>query len=334
MGTSAKRISIVIPTRDHREMLLRLLNSITRQTFSTELIEVIVVDDGSSDGTLDFLRTVHVPFDLQIVHNENQGPPAARNAGLAIAHAPIVAFMDDDVVLRADCLERASAYFSDERVGIVETTLLIEGNERALQLYAHTQGFVTAAIFFRREALERVGGFDTAFFDPKTGLFFRDDADLGFRVLTLGYTAIQPTDVVAWHPVQFPSVRKSFLHVQRYMFDPLLYRKHPRLYRQYIERKKVGKFVFARPMHYASIGFVLALLVMVVAWMAGEILLAAVCGGFALVSHLIVRFKFQEWDAFKLWRPHNTVAYSLLPFWYLAWFLRGVRRYGGWKSLL
>ncbi|HXG01381.1 MAG TPA: glycosyltransferase, partial [Bacteroidota bacterium] len=200
------RLSVVIPTRNHVKLLERLLDSLAQQTLPASEFEVIVVDDGSTDGTREFLRAARFPYSLRVIENERLGPPRARNEGIAAARAQIIACLDDDVVLRDDCFMKALPYFADEKIGIVEATLYIEGQDRPLQIHASAQGLVTAAIFFRREAVRKVGGFDPQFYDPETGLFFRDDADIGFRILDAGYKAIQPPDVVAWHPVQFPSV--------------------------------------------------------------------------------------------------------------------------------
>lgn len=327
------RVSIVIPTRNHLGLLKRLLDSLAAQTLPANDFEVIVVDDGSTDGTREFLHTTTFAFPLRVVEQERCGPPRARNAGLALARASIVACMDDDVRLATDCLEKALPYFADENVGIVETTLLIDGADRPLQIHASAQGFVTAAIFFRREAVTEVGGFDPAFFDSRTGLFFRDDADFAFRILEAGYTALQPPDVVAWHPVQFPGVKNSFAHVKRYMFDPLLYKKHPRLFRAYIERKRVGPFSFARPMHYSCLFFVLSIVGGCVFAVQGSSGMVWLCAVAAFIAHVGLRYKFQGVHALKIWRVPETAAYIALPFWYLFWLLRGVKRFGGWKSL-
>lgn len=334
---SETRVSIVIPTRNHKPILERLLGSISGQSMAPEQYEVIIVDDGSTDGTKEFLQAAEFPFRLRLVEGERSGPPRARNAGLALAESPVVAFMDDDVTLHTECLERALQYFATEDVGVVETTLLIEGedgSERPLQLNAGAQGFVTAAIFFRREALIRVNGFDPDFFDPDTGMFFRDDADIGFRVLKAGYKALQPADVVAWHPVQFPAVERSFAHVKRYMFDPLLYRKHPQMFRMYIERKQVGPFSFARPMHYSCLLFIAGLAGAAGFGIAG--VTTALWGSLAVsvAAHLVLRYKFCGADAWKFWRLKETLAYTALPVVYLYWFGRGIRKFGGWKSIL
>jgi len=327
------RLSIVIPTRNHLPLLKRLLDSIAAQSLPSSAYEIIVVDDGSTDGTEAFLSEEGRASSLCYVKVHRQGPPRARNTGIERARAPIVACLDDDVRLREDCFERALPYFDDPAVGVVEATLLIEGEGRPLQLYASDQGFVTAAIFFRKNALENVGGFDPEFFDPDTGLFFRDDADIGFRILEAGYNALQPLDVVAWHPVQFATIERSFSHVKRYMFDPLLYRKHPELFRRYIERKRVGPFSFARPMHYGCLAFASSLGAAAGFALAEKTFGVVASMIVALMSYLVVRYKFEGWSALKVWSVRESVAYAVLPFWYLRWFFRGLRRFGGWKSL-
>lgn len=91
-------ISVVIPTYNRRTRLKRVLAALECQTARLSSFEVIVVSDGSTDGTDELLTTLHPPFSLAYVRQENRGPSAARNAGLARATADIVLFLDDDVV--------------------------------------------------------------------------------------------------------------------------------------------------------------------------------------------------------------------------------------------
>jgi GT2 family glycosyltransferase len=89
-------ISVVIPTYNRCERLGRVLDALA--TPGTSEHEVVVISDGSSDGTEEYLRHVEVPFPLRWETQANQGPAAARNRGVAIARAPIVLFLDDDVI--------------------------------------------------------------------------------------------------------------------------------------------------------------------------------------------------------------------------------------------
>ncbi|MGW3630614.1 glycosyltransferase family 2 protein, partial [Streptomyces sp. NPDC005122] len=90
----------------------RTISSVAEQTIGTERLEVIVVDDGSTDGTaaeLDRLAGVH-PGLLRVVRQENSGGPAApRNAGLDLARGEFVFFLDADDHLGPEALERMVA---------------------------------------------------------------------------------------------------------------------------------------------------------------------------------------------------------------------------------
>jgi glycosyltransferase involved in cell wall biosynthesis len=91
-------LSIVIPTYDRRERLRACLDALARQTQPASDFEVIVVDDGSSDGTLEMLEALSLPFFLRVVRQgRNTGYGAARNAGVGVARGTYVLFLDDDV---------------------------------------------------------------------------------------------------------------------------------------------------------------------------------------------------------------------------------------------
>lgn len=90
-------ISVVIPTFNRRDRLARVLESLARQDLA-EPFEVIVVSDGSTDTTDDYLRSADVPLPVVALTQRNQGPSAARNLGVANASSELVLFVDDDVV--------------------------------------------------------------------------------------------------------------------------------------------------------------------------------------------------------------------------------------------
>lgn len=92
------RASIVIPTHNRLNQLRQVLSALERQTYPLHLFEVIVVSDGSTDGTAEYLASVDTPLQLVAVTQVNGGPAAARNSGIARSSEPIVLFIDDDVV--------------------------------------------------------------------------------------------------------------------------------------------------------------------------------------------------------------------------------------------
>ncbi|NUP96813.1 MAG: glycosyltransferase [Planctomycetaceae bacterium] len=98
------RLSVLIPTYGRSETIARLLESLKDQTIAPEAFEVVVVDDGSPEPIrLDAFR---YPFALTLLRQENAGPGAARNAGVAHCRAPWTVILNDDAVPANDLLER------------------------------------------------------------------------------------------------------------------------------------------------------------------------------------------------------------------------------------
>jgi GT2 family glycosyltransferase len=96
--TDNPRVSIVVATYNRCAGLANLLHALAQQTFRADQIEVIVVDDGSTDGTPALLRTIRVPYALRAISQANGGPAVARNNGVQQARAGLILFLDDDVV--------------------------------------------------------------------------------------------------------------------------------------------------------------------------------------------------------------------------------------------
>jgi glycosyltransferase involved in cell wall biosynthesis len=117
----APTISVVLPTCDRREETLRCVRSLLSQTRPP--LEVIVVDDGSGDGTGDAVEALAAetgPTVLRVLRNQrNLGANASRNRGVAEAGGELVAFLDSDCEADPRWLEHLSAPFADPAVGAV-----------------------------------------------------------------------------------------------------------------------------------------------------------------------------------------------------------------------
>jgi GT2 family glycosyltransferase len=94
---TALEVSVVIPTHNRLEVLAEVLSALERQEGAPPF-EVVVVDDGSADGTSDWLRSRSFRVPVKILSQENRGPAAARNTGVAVAAGRLVAFLGDDTV--------------------------------------------------------------------------------------------------------------------------------------------------------------------------------------------------------------------------------------------
>jgi len=109
--STTPRYSIVIPTYNRASSVEETLNSCFAQSLNN--IEIIIVDDGSSDNTLEVLGNINDPR-LVVISQQNAGPAAARNHGMRVARGEYIAFLDSDDVWYPDFLQQAeTAYQSD-----------------------------------------------------------------------------------------------------------------------------------------------------------------------------------------------------------------------------
>jgi glycosyltransferase involved in cell wall biosynthesis len=119
------RISVVVPTYQRRALLERCLVSLVRQTLPRREFEVVVVDDGSSDGTAEIANAWRQWLPLEVARQRNCGPSPARNLGILMARAPIVLLFDDDESAHEDLLAshlRAHERFPELTTGILGHT--------------------------------------------------------------------------------------------------------------------------------------------------------------------------------------------------------------------
>lgn len=92
-----RKLSVVIPTFNRRDRLARVVSALERQTVPASEFEVVIVDDGSTDGSAEWLESRKTPYTLRVKRQANAGPARARNAGVEMAQGELVLFIDDDV---------------------------------------------------------------------------------------------------------------------------------------------------------------------------------------------------------------------------------------------
>lgn len=98
-------VSIVIPSYNRRSSLERLLDALAQQTCGNSEFEVIVVDDGSTDGSIEAVRERQSLYALRVITQQHAGPAEARNRGVADAQGALILFLDDDVVPRSSLIQ-------------------------------------------------------------------------------------------------------------------------------------------------------------------------------------------------------------------------------------
>lgn len=262
-------VSIVVPTCGRPPLLRQCLNSLLVQDFDPAAYEIIIVDDGPHAATRDAAVECvsqgreHCPRLTYIASPGPHGPAAARNFGWRAARAPVIAFTDDDTIASPDWLRKGLQAFAPDvkavwgriEMPLAGTPTDYERDAKGLE----TAEFVTANCFCPKAVLDRIGGFDERF-----RLAWREDADLYFRLLALGGRVVHAPDALIVHPIRPAAWGVSMRQQKKILFDALLYKKHPALYRQKI---RAG----ARWDYYLIVA---CLILMPVAIVAGNALLA------------------------------------------------------------
>jgi GT2 family glycosyltransferase len=206
------KVSLLIATRDRRASLARCLDAVERAERPWPL-EVVVVDNGSRDGTEAFLEEYAraAPYTLQPVREPRTGKSRALNAGLARTTGDIIAFIDDDVYLSPDYFVRLVEIFERNEVGYCGGRILLhDPTDLAITVRTTTKleripprGFITAGVIqgcnmaFRRGVLEAIGGFDPML-GPGTP-FICEDLDLAARASAAGWGGGYFPDLLVYH---------------------------------------------------------------------------------------------------------------------------------------
>jgi glycosyltransferase involved in cell wall biosynthesis len=234
--------SIVIPTYNRKPILEKCLKALENQQFTDDTVagyEIVLVDDGSTDGTLAWLAEKAKEFSH--VHSFSQdhlGPAAARNLGVKKAKGDTIIFIDSDLVVTENFLQaHADALVAGMKelysdclftYGSVINTCNFE-NPTA-EPYKITDFsaayFATGNVAIARKWLEIAGLFDTSF-----QLYGWEDLELGVRLKKLGLQLIKCPAAVGyhWHPPfsleQIPNLIDK--EIQRGRMGVLFYQKHP-----------------------------------------------------------------------------------------------------------
>lgn len=306
------RASVIVPVHNAASIIDGCLASLQRQTLDPAEYEVVVADDGSTDGTSARVQALVEQARARFVLvrlPENRGPAAARNAGLAAAAAPVIAFTDADCEVAPDWLARALARLDAEPdVAGVEGRTDPKGTVGTLthQMRNESGGlFMTCNMIYRRAALERAGGFDERF-----RLAFLEDSDLAFGVQEGGGAIVFDPDVIVNHLVLHEGRRKFAREARKRFYNPLLYRKHPALYRRYLKPVVPG----LPRLHLQYMFSVLAIIVFAALGLWGGVVLAALPAGlyFKRVAHA-----YRARDALSL------LQVAVHPFVQTYWVIRG-----------
>jgi hypothetical protein len=257
----AVRVSVIVPVRNRRDLLVGLLAALDAQTFGD--FEVIVVDDGSSDGADELAGSAVVAGRaVRLRRSDGEGAVAARTLGVAASDAEILAFTDSDCLPAADWLARGMAAIdagADVVNGRTVPARVMRPRERSMA--SGREGlYPTCNVFYRRTVFDRAGGFDAGaavalgfrMGSQARGTGFGEDTLLAWRARRAGAVVTYDPDAVVRHHVFPPDWRDLARRCPQVAAFPALVRDVPELRTtmmrygvQFGDRSRAPAYVFA-----------------------------------------------------------------------------------------
>jgi glycosyltransferase involved in cell wall biosynthesis/peptidoglycan/xylan/chitin deacetylase (PgdA/CDA1 family) len=259
--TARLKLSVVVPTCNRREVLVsRTLPAIFDQDIPANEYEIVVVVDGSTDGTIEALQKLASPCPFHIIGQPNHGPSVARNKGIQKASGDLLLFIDDDIICGPNLLKQHLASHAEpEAVVAFGPISLASGTPPSVlkyaiedwykKYYAHlsSQGglawpgddYLISNSSVPRAALVACGGFDE-------NMLAKEDYELGLRLWKMGVRFKYLPQAMAYEFYLKPS--RYFLRNDGKSFgktDVLLSRKHPD-YRPHSSLAVLGKTVWGK----------------------------------------------------------------------------------------
>jgi GT2 family glycosyltransferase len=234
-------ISVVVPTFNRRELVTRSIETLLVQNCPPSQYEIIVVVDGSTDGTGSALSVMKPPCKLRVIEQANRGPAAARNTGYRAAETNLVLFIDDDMLCDPGLVAAHFAAHQQPDNSIAFGALFLSEDspsslaaecfnreigalhlERKRNPDIHWK--ITDCVFsnasLSRSLLDKVGGFDEAF-------RLREDLELGARLFNAGIRAQYIPSAVAYQHYRKTSTDLIREAEGFAVADVMFARKHP-----------------------------------------------------------------------------------------------------------
>ncbi|UYQ94089.1 glycosyltransferase [Chitinophaga horti] len=313
-------ITVVVPTYKRPTLLMECLKALANQHFDKEGFEIMVVSDGSDMLTRNVVASWEQTSLLNVYYlalPEKRGPAAARNLGWKSGSGSLVAFTDDDCIPDVNWLPNLWQSYVGGEVAITGRVMVpLSGtptDHESNTAHLETADFITANCAISRSALQRIGGFDEAY-----TMAWREDSDMEFKLLQAGTPICKQPAAIVVHPVRKAAWGSSLRDQRKTMFNALLYKKFPGLY-----RRKIGQ---RPPAFYYSMVF------------AALLSLAFYASGQVLPGHVMFGFWMVQWLLFSIQRLSNTsrrpqhvlemlVTSALIPFLSIYWSWYGAYRY-------
>ncbi|MEA1964959.1 MAG: glycosyltransferase [Candidatus Aerophobetes bacterium] len=232
-------VSIIIPTYNRKDVLRKALEFLFQQNYPKNRYEIILVDDGSTDGTKEMINSLTPPCRLVYLHQNRRGPHIARNLGIKNARGKIIVFVDSDIFAPADFIKEHIKFHS--RFGDVVVSGPTVTTDKLKDVFSDIRrskfreslawsgpSLITSNLSVKREILLKVGGFNEEF----EGYGWHD-WELGLRLKKLGLKVKRDVGAIVYHYKRkrnfsdIPSLCERIR--ERGVNAVLYYKKHPSL---------------------------------------------------------------------------------------------------------
>ena len=281
--------SIIIPACNCERTIRLCLEAMKRLQVS-ELREIIVVDDGSTDKTADIVKSFK---EVRYFFQENKGPAAARNRGANEAKGEVVCFTDSDCMPRGDWLKRLGESFSDGKIAAVAGSYGLANPRNSLAqciqdeivfrhkklLPSRPKVFGSYNVAIRKKIFDAVGGFDESY-----RFASGEDNDLSYRIRQKGYDIFFSKNALVDH-FHTESLLKYLKEQWRHGFWRMrLYRQHPRM-------AKGDDYTFWKDIIEVPLSFA-GLLVLALSFLPGIPFVIKFLGGLIIFIHISIELFF------------------------------------------
>ena len=256
-------ISVVIPLLNEEPYIERLARSLLDQDYPADRFEILVANGGSTDRTLEVLRSLDVSGRVLVLENPGRTAPAALNVLIAAARGEIVTRVDAHSFVARDYLASIAAVMEETGESVVGGPVLMEADTpfrralvealnariavgavpyRTLRERAYVESLQTGS--FRREVLDKVGRFDES-------LAVVEDLDMNTRIREAGYRLLLDPSIRFWY---YPRPNLTALYRQIFAVGRVkarILRKHPAIFK--LKYVLPSTFVLAASVAFAAV---------------------------------------------------------------------------------
>lgn len=229
------RLTVVIPVYNAEKTIELCLNSLYTQRYNNDDYEIICVNDGSTDGTLQILNKYREKANYKIITQENGGPAKARNTGARAAKGEIILFTDSDCELDEAWIKEmilplenpgvsgVQGAYKTRQKGIIPIyeQMYIESSYKYFKTHAHLDAIGTYSAAYRRKLFLKLGGFNENY-----KVACGEDFEFSYMLARNGYKIVFNENAICYHHHPENLLRYMLVKYKRGFWRTLMYKNN------------------------------------------------------------------------------------------------------------